>query len=66
MQKSEPDVLYVVETKDAVYLANRKLEATYKHVEFRYGKAKYKEVLASKYRVPEGKEVIWLTANEDR
>ena len=41
--------LYVVETKKEVFVSERKLDAIYKHVEFLYGAARYKEVLASKF-----------------
>jgi hypothetical protein len=37
-------LLYLVETKNEVFVSPRKLDAVYKHVEFQYGKARYYEV----------------------
>ncbi len=42
--------LYLVETKDTVYASERKLDAAYKHVEFKYGQAKYREVSESEFQ----------------
>ncbi len=47
---------YLVEEKESnrVYYSQNKIDAIYKHVEYRYGKAKYRE----SFRLPEGKELI--------
>ena len=52
--------LYLVETENAVWWSKRKLDAAYKHVEFRRGQARYREVDASRYRIPENVRVISL------
>lgn len=41
--------LYVVEERDVVYVSRNKLDAIYKHVEYKYGQAKYKEVDSDKF-----------------
>ena len=52
--------LYLVETKDEVFWSTEKIDAIYKHVEYPYGKARYKEVDRSKYQFPDGKKKVKL------
>jgi hypothetical protein len=59
-QSQKQGILYVVETQDSVFYSDRKIDAVYKHCEFLYGRARYKEVDRSKYQFPEGKRRIKL------
>lgn len=61
-QSANPEVKkwYIVETDKEVFYSPRKMDATYKHVEYLYGRARYKEVERSKYQFPEGKKRIKL------
>jgi hypothetical protein len=52
--------IYIVETPKEVFFSSEKIDAIYKHVEFRRGQARYKEVLASRFNFPKGKEKIPL------
>lgn len=52
--------LYLVETENEVFWSERKLDAAYKHVEFRYGRAVYKEVNAARYYMDRSKRYIPL------
>ena len=45
--------LFLVETRDIVWWGRRKLDAIYKHVEFEKGRARYREVHADRYLLPE-------------
>ena len=60
--ESEKGKLFVVETKDTCFVSPRKLDATYKHVEFLYGEAKYREVDSRNFKTK--KKVIDLQENE--
>lgn len=61
--ESEKGKLFVVETKDTCFVSPRKLDATYKHVEFLYGQAKYKEVSESNFKT--SKKVVWIGNDEE-
>lgn len=55
--------VYTVETRDTIFWSDRKMDATYKHVEFLYGQARFGEInkddLAKK-----GKKVIQIQLEE--
>jgi hypothetical protein len=57
--------VYTVETKDTIFWSDRKLDATYKHVEFLYGQARFGEMnkddLARK-----GKKLIQIQLEEQK
>ena len=36
--------VYIVETRDTIFWSDRKMDATYKHVEFLYGQARFGEM----------------------
>lgn len=58
LQSQNVSKLYVVETKGELYVSDRKLDAVYKHCEFRYGQARYREVDSDKLQTT--KKVIRL------
>lgn len=55
--------VYIVETRDTIFWSDRKLDATYKHVEYLYGQARFGEMnkddLAKK-----GKRLIQIQLEE--
>lgn len=56
--------VYVVETKDALFWSERKMDATYKHVQFLYGQAKFYQ--ADKSDLSEkGKKIVQIQLEED-
>ena len=55
--------MFIVQTKDTIYRSKRKLDATYKHVTFRYkDKAKFREVTETQMKSLErtGKRIVEL------
>ena len=57
-QSNQSQKLHVVETKTEVFVSARKLDAVYKHVEYKYGQARYREVDSDKLQTT--KKVIQL------
>ncbi len=51
--------VYTVETKDTIFWSERKMDATYKHVEFLYGQAKFGEINKADL-LKKGKKVIQI------
>lgn len=55
--------VYTVETKDTIFWSERKMDATYKHVEFLYGQAKFGEMSKDELS-KKGKKVIQIQLEE--
>lgn len=57
--------VYTVETKDTIFWSERKLDATYKHVEFLYGQARFGEMNEDDL-VRKGKKMIQIQLEEQK
>lgn len=53
-------MLYLVETDSIVFHSDRRIDALYKHIEYRRGQARYKAVRPDRYTYPKGKQKISL------
>ena len=61
VQWPQNGIVYVVETQDKIFWSQRKLDATYKHTQFRYkDRVRYREVDAARSTPPDNKELIHL------
>ena len=57
----EKGIVFVVETQNEIYWSTRKLDATYKHTQFKYRDgARYRELDASTHYPPSNKKLVWL------
>lgn len=56
--KNESKKLFVVETKEEVFVYERKLDAIYKHIEYKFGQAKLKEVSSESFQT---NKRIWVS-----
>lgn len=57
--------VYTVETRDTIFWSERKLDATYKHVEFLYGQARFGEMNKDDL-VRKGKRLIQIQLEEQK
>jgi hypothetical protein len=57
--------VYTVETRDTIFWSERKLDATYKHVEFLYGQARFGEMNKDDL-VRKGKKTIQIQLEEQK
>jgi len=57
--------VYTVETRDTIFWSERKLDATYKHVEFLYGQARFGEMHKDDL-VRKGKRLIQIQLEEQK
>lgn len=55
--------VYTVETRDTIFWSDRKMDATYKHVEFLYGQARFGE-MNKEDLLRKGKKTIQIQLEE--
>ncbi len=55
--------VYTVETKDTIFWSDRKMDATYKHVEFLYGQARFGE-MRKEDLARQGKKMVKIQLEE--